>query len=153
MFRLRTGLQHTHIPYRGGGPALNDLIAGQVKFFFSNGAASIGHVQSGALRAIAHTGRGRLRTLPDVPAIADTLPGFEAYEWNGVFVPAGTSPAIVHKLNAGLNATLRHPDVIERFHALNVEFRENTPEEFGAFVKDEMEKWGRVVREANIKLG
>jgi tripartite-type tricarboxylate transporter receptor subunit TctC len=153
MFRLRTGVKLNHIPYRGGGPALNDVIAGQVKFFFSNGAASIGHVESGALRAIAHTGRGRLRTLPGVPAVADTLPGFEAYEWNGVFVPAGTPAAIMHKLNAGLNATLRHPDVIERFAALNVEFRENTPEEFGAFVRAEMEKWGRVVREANIKLG
>ncbi len=87
MFRLRTGVKLNHIPYRGGGPALNDVIAGQVKFFFSNGAASIGHVESGALRAIAHTGRGRLRTLPGVPAVADTLPGFEAYEWNGVFVP------------------------------------------------------------------
>src|ERR1700738_2643988 len=153
MFRLRTGVKLNHIPYRGGGPALNDVIAGQVKFFFSNGAASIGHVESGALRAIAHTGRGRLRTLPGVPAVADTLPGFEAYEWNGVFVPAGTPAAIMHKLHAGLNATLGHPDVIERFAALNVEFRENTPEEFGAFVRAEMEKWGRVVREANIKLG
>jgi tripartite-type tricarboxylate transporter receptor subunit TctC len=153
MFRLRTGVKLNHIPYRGGGPALNDLIAGQVKFSFSNAAASTGHVQSGVLRAIAHTGRGRLRTLPDIPAVADTLPGFEAYEWNGVFAPAGTPAAIVHKLNAGLNATLRHPEVIERLQALNVEFRENTPEQFGAFVGEEMEKWGHVVREANIKLG
>src|ERR1700732_4437764 len=153
LFRFMSGVKVNHVPYRGGGPALNDVIAGQVKFFFSNGAASIGHVESGALRAIAHTGRGRLRTLPDVPAVADTLAGFEAYEWNGVFVPAGTPAAIMHKLNAGLNATLRHPDVIERFAALNVEFRENTPEEFGAFVRAEMEKGGRVVREANIKLG
>jgi tripartite-type tricarboxylate transporter receptor subunit TctC len=142
-----------HIPYRGGGPALNDLIGGQVKFFFSNGAASIGHIQSGALRAIAHTGRGRLRTLPDIPAVAETLPGFEAYEWNGVFVPAGTPAPIVAKLNAGLNAVLRQQEVIDRLNALNVEFRENTPEEFRAFVKAEMQKWERVVREANITLG
>jgi tripartite-type tricarboxylate transporter receptor subunit TctC len=153
MFRLRTGVRLNHIPYRGGGPALNDLIAGQVKFYFSNGAASIGHVQSGAVRAIAHTGRGRLRTLPELPAVAETLPGFEAYEWNGVFVPAGTPAQIVAKLNAGLNAVLRRPEVIERLNALNVEFRENTPEEFREFVKAEMEKWGRVVREANITLG
>ena len=142
-----------HIPYRGGGPALNDLIGGQVKFFFSNGAASIGHVQSGALRAIAHTGRGRLRTLPEIPAVAETLPGFEAYEWNGVFVPAGTPAPIVAKLNAGLNAVLRQQEVIDRLNALNVEFRENTPEDFRAFVKAEMQKWERVVREANITLG
>lgn len=153
LFRLRTGVKLNHIPYRGGGPALNDLIGGQVKFFFSNGAASIGHVQSGALRAIAHTGRGRLRTLPEIPAVSETLPGFEAYEWNGVFVPAGTPAPIVAKLNAGLNAVLRQQEVIDRLNALNVEFRENTPEEFRAFVKAEMQKWERVVREANITLG
>lgn len=153
LFRLRTGVRLNHIPYRGGGPALNDLIGGQVKFFFSNGAASIGHVQSGALRAIAHTGRGRLRTLPEVPAVAETLPGFEAYEWNGVFVPGGTPAAIVAKLNAGLNAVLRQQEVIDRLNALNVEFRESTPEDFRAFVTAEMQKWERVVREANITLG
>jgi len=153
LFRLRTGVKLNHIPYRGGGPALNDLFGGQVKFFFSNGAASIGHVQSGALRAIAHTGRGRLRTLPEIPAVAETLPGFEAYEWNGVFVPAGTPAPIVAKLNAGLNAVLRQQEVIDRLNALNVEFRENTPEDFRAFVKAEMQKWERVVREANITLG
>jgi tripartite-type tricarboxylate transporter receptor subunit TctC len=153
MFRQRTGVKLNHIPYRGGGPALNDLIGGQVKFFFSNGAASIGHVQGGVLKAIAHTGRGRLATLPDLPAVAETLPGFEAYEWNGVFVPAGTAPEIVRKLNAGLNTVLRQPDVAARLKQLNVEFRENSPEEFRAFVASEMEKWGRVVREANIKLG
>ena len=153
LFRLRTGVKLNHIPYRGGGPALNDLIGGQVKFFFSNGAASIGHIQSGALRAIAHTGRGRLRTLPEIPAVSETLPGFEAYEWNGVFVPAGTPAPIVAKLNAGLNAVLRQQEVIDRLNALNVEFRENTPEEFRAFVKAEMQKWERVVREANITLG
>ncbi|MET0634025.1 MAG: tripartite tricarboxylate transporter substrate binding protein [Xanthobacteraceae bacterium] len=153
MFRLRTGVKLNHIPYRGGGPALNDLIGGQVKFFFSNGAASIGHVQGGAVKAIAHTGRGRLGTLPDLPAVAETLAGFEAYEWNGVFVPTGTAPEIVRKLNAGLNATLRQPDVIERLKGLNVDFRENTPDEFRAFVAAEMEKWSRVVREGGIKLG
>jgi tripartite-type tricarboxylate transporter receptor subunit TctC len=153
MFRLRTGVKLNHIPYRGGGPALNDLIGGQVKFFFSNGAASIGHVQGGAVKAIAHTGRGRLGTLPDLPAVAETLPGFEAYEWNGVFVPTGTAPEIVRKLNAGLNATLRQPEVIERLKQLNVDFRENTPEEFRAFVAAEMEKWSRVVHEGGIKLG
>jgi tripartite-type tricarboxylate transporter receptor subunit TctC len=88
-----------------------------------------------------------------VPAVAETLPGFEAYEWQGLFVPAGTPAEIVQKLNAGLNAVLRQPDIAERLKQLNVEFRENTPEEFRGFVAAEMEKWGRVVREANIKLG
>lgn len=153
MFRHMAGVKLNHIPYRGGGPALNDLIAGQVKFFFSNGSSSIGHVQSGTLKAIAHTGRERLPSMPDLPTVAETLPGFEAYEWNGVFVPSGTPPEIVQKLNAGLNAVIRQPDISQRLKGLNVEFRENTPEEFRTFVAAEIEKWGRVVREANIKLG
>jgi len=153
LFRHVAGVKINHIPYRGGGPALNDLIGGQVKYFFSNGASSIGHVTGGAVKAIAHTGRGRLETLPDLPAVAETLPGFEAYEWNGVFVPTGTPAEITKKLNAGLNATLRQPDVSARLKTLNVEFRENTAEEFRAFVAAETEKWGRVVREANIKIG
>jgi tripartite-type tricarboxylate transporter receptor subunit TctC len=153
MFQHRASIKLNHIPYRGGGPVLNDLIGGQVKFYFSNAAASIGHVQSGTIKCIAHTGTGRLAALPDVPAVAETLPGFEAYEWNGVFVPAGTPPEIVDKLNAGLNAVLRQPDIVARLKQLNVEFRENTPQEFRVFVAAEMEKWGRVVREANIRLG
>jgi tripartite-type tricarboxylate transporter receptor subunit TctC len=153
MFRHMTGTKINHIPYRGGGPALNDVIGGQVKFFFSNGSASIGQVQAGAVKAIAHTGKGRLGTLPDLPPVSDTIPGFEAYEWNGVFVPTGTSREIVQKLNTSLNALLKQGDVPERLNKLNVDYRENTPEEFGAFVKAEMEKWSRVVKEANIKLG
>jgi tripartite-type tricarboxylate transporter receptor subunit TctC len=153
MFRHMTAIKINHIPYRGGGPALNDLIGGQVKFFFSNGAASIGHVQGGAVKAIAHTGRSRLAALPDLPAMSETVPGFAAYEWNGVFVPTGTPAEIVQRLNTGLNATLRQPDIIARLRSLNVEFHENTSEEFRAFVAAETEKWGRVVREANIKLG
>ena len=153
MFRHMTGTKINHIPYRGGGPALNDVMGGQVKFFFSNGSASIGQVQGGSVKAIAHTGKGRLGTLPDLPPVSDTIPGFEAYEWNGVFVPTGTPREIVQKLNAGLNGMLKQPEVTERLNKLNIDYRENTPEEFGAFVKAEMEKWSRVVKEANIKLG
>jgi len=150
-FRQVAGIDINHIPYRGGGPALNDVIGGQVKFFFSNGSASIGQVQAGAVKAIAHTGKGRLRTLPDLPPVSDTIPGFEAYEWNGVFVPTGTSPEIVKKLNAGLNEVLRQPDIVARFKSLNIDFKENTPQEFRSFVVAETEKWGKVVRSAGIK--
>ena len=153
MFRHVTGTKINHIPYRGGGPALNDVIGGQVKFFFSNGSASVGLVQSGKVRGIAHTGKGRLATLPDLPPVSDTLPGFEAFEWNGVFVPTGTSAAIIQKLNAGLNGMLKQPDVTDRLDKLNVEYRPNTPDEFRAFVAAEMERWSRVVKEANIKVG
>jgi tripartite-type tricarboxylate transporter receptor subunit TctC len=153
LFRHMTGGKINHVPYRGGGLALNDLIAGQVKYFFSNGASSIGHVQSGVVRAIAHTGKGRLPNLPDLASMEESLPGFEAYEWNGVFAPAATSKEIVTKLNAGLNGTLRQADIIARLKQLNVDYRENTPEEFGKFVKSETERWGRVVKDANIRIG
>jgi tripartite-type tricarboxylate transporter receptor subunit TctC len=153
LFKERTGLKITHVPYRGGGPALTDVIAGQVKFFFANGSAAVGFIKAGKLKAIAHTGKGRLASMPDVPPISDTLPGFEAYEWNGVFVPHGTPRDIVKKLNAALNAALVSPQVSARFAALNIQSNQNTPEEFGAYVADQMTLWSRVVKEANIKLG
>jgi tripartite-type tricarboxylate transporter receptor subunit TctC len=153
LLKFRAKVPINHIPYRGGGPALNDVVAGQVKYFFSNGSSSVGLVRGGNVRAVAHTGKGRLGTLPDLPAVEDTIPGFEAYEWNGVFVPKGTSAEIVRKLNAGLNEVLRQPDIVARFKSLNIDFKENTPGEFSAFVAEETEKWGKVVREAGIKLG
>jgi tripartite-type tricarboxylate transporter receptor subunit TctC len=153
MFRHMTGTRINHIPYRGGGPALNDVMGGQVKFFFSNGSASVGLVQAGSVKGIAHTGKGRLATLPDLPPVSDTIPGFEAYEWNGVFVPTGTPAEIVQKLNAGMNAMMKDPVVTDRLDKLNISYRQNTPDEFRAFVASEMERWGRIVKEANIKLG
>jgi tripartite-type tricarboxylate transporter receptor subunit TctC len=153
MFRFMTGVKVNHVPYRGGGNALTDVIAGQVKFFFSNGSSVVGLIQSGQLKAIAHTGKGRLKSLPDVPPTSDTLPGFEAYEWNGVFVPHGTPPEIVRKLNGAINEAISSPEVKQRFEQLNIDSRPTTPEEFAAFVKDQTERWSKVVKEANIKLG
>jgi tripartite-type tricarboxylate transporter receptor subunit TctC len=153
MFRKATGIKINHVPYRGGGLALTDVMSGQVKFFFSNGSASIGLIQGGKLKAIAHTGKGRLGSLPDIPPVSDALPGFEAYEWNGVFVPHGTPREIVAKLNRALNAALASPEVSNRFKQLNIESRPNTPGEFARFVDDQMKLWGGVVKDANIKLG
>jgi tripartite-type tricarboxylate transporter receptor subunit TctC len=153
LFRVMSGVKVNHVPYRGGGPALNDVIAGQVKFFFSNGSSVVGMIQGGQLKAIAHTGKGRLKTLPDIPPASDTLPGFEAYEWNGVFVPRGTPAAIVRTLNGAINQAIGSPEVKARFEQLNIESHQSTPEEFSAFVRDEMERWGKVIRDANIKLG
>jgi tripartite-type tricarboxylate transporter receptor subunit TctC len=153
MFRHVTGIKINHVPYRGGGVALTDVMAGQVKFFFSNGSSVVGLIKGGKLKAIAHTGHGRLESLPDIPPVSDTLPGFEAYEWNGVFVPHGTPAPIVRKLNTSLNAALSSPEVSERFKQLNVSSRANTTEEFRSFVEDQMKLWSGVVKEANIKLG
>jgi tripartite-type tricarboxylate transporter receptor subunit TctC len=113
----------------------------------------VGLLKGGKVKAIAHTGKGRLESLPDIPPASDTLPGFEAYEWNGVFFPHGTPKPIVQKLNAALNAALRSPEVSARFAQLNIVSRQNTPEEFHEFVEDQMKLWSGVVKEANIKLG
>jgi tripartite-type tricarboxylate transporter receptor subunit TctC len=153
MFRHRTSIKISHVPYRGGGLALNDVMSGQVKFFFANGSSVVGLIQGGKVKAIAHTGKGKLTSLPDIPPVSETLPGFEAYEWNGVFVPRGTPGEIVQALNRGLNAALRDPNVISRFEQLNINIRTTTPKEFRAFVQEQMALWSRVVKEANIQLG
>jgi tripartite-type tricarboxylate transporter receptor subunit TctC len=153
MFRHMTGIKINHVPYRGGGLALTDVMSGQVKFFFANGSAVVGLIQAGKLKAIAHTGKGRLASLPDIPPISDTLPGFEAFEWNGVFVPHGTTETVVRKLNAALNAAIVSPQVTARFAELNIQSHRNTPQEFRSYVDAQMELWSRVVQDAHIKLG
>jgi tripartite-type tricarboxylate transporter receptor subunit TctC len=153
MFRFMTGTKVNHVPYRGGGPALNDVMSGQVKLFFSNGSSVVGLIQSGTLKAICHTGKGRLKSLPDIPPASETLPGFEAYEWNGVFVPHGTPADIVRKLNATINEAIASSDVKDRFEQLNIETRATTPDEFRAFIADQTQRWGKIVKDANIKLG
>ena len=153
LFKRRADIKINHVPYRGGGLAIPDVMSGQVKFFFSNGSSVVGLIQGGKVKPLAHTGKGRLASLPDIPPLSDTLPGFEAYEWNGVFVPHGTPAEIVAKLNGALNETLRSPQVSERFKALNIEWRENTTAEFAAFVREQTELWGKIVKDANITLG
>jgi tripartite-type tricarboxylate transporter receptor subunit TctC len=133
--------------------ALTDVMAGQVKFFFANGSSVVGLIKGGKVKAIAHTGKGRLNSLPDIPPVSDTIPGFEAYEWNGVFAPHGTPAEIVKKLNGAVNEALASAEIKERFAQLNIDSHATTPEEFRAFVKEQTERWGKVVKEANIKLG
>ena len=153
LFRERAGIKINHVPYRGGGLALTDVMAGQVQFFFANGSSAVGLIKGGKVKAIAHTGKSKLASLPDLPAMSDTLPGFEGYDWNGVFVPHGTPAAIVQKLNAAANKALTSPQVTTRFAELNVETHPTTPQEFRAYIESQMELWSRVVKDANIKLG
>ena len=153
LFKRAANIKINHVPYRGGGLALNDVMAGQVKFFFANGSSVVGQIKGEKVRAIAHTGKGRLGSLPDISAASDTLPGFEAYEWNGVFVPHGTPAAVVQKLNSALNAALKTPEVQARFGQLNIDSHPNTAEEFKAFVAEQTDKWAKIVKEANIRLG
>jgi tripartite-type tricarboxylate transporter receptor subunit TctC len=153
MFGHVTGIKINHVPYRGGGLALTDLMSGQVKFFFANGSSVVGLIKGGKLKPIAHTGTERLESLPDIPPASDTIPGFEANEWNGVFFPRGTPKPIVAKLNTALNQALVSPEVSARFKQLNIVSRKNTPEEFHEFVEGQMKLWGKVVKDANIHLG
>jgi len=153
LFARRAGIKINHVPYRGGGLAITDVMAGEVNFVFSNGSAVVGLIKAGKVKAIAHTGKGVLASLPDIPAMADTLPGLEGYDWNGVFVPHGTPSEIVQKLNAAVNAAIASPQVTARFAELNVQTRPNTPAEFASFIDGQMQLWSRVVKDANIKLG
>jgi tripartite-type tricarboxylate transporter receptor subunit TctC len=151
LLKQTAGISLNHVPYRGGGPALNDVVAGHISYYFSNASASTGMVQSGQVIAIAHSGTGRIQAFPDLPSVADTLPGYAAYEWNGVFAPAATPPAIVAKLNEGLNEVMTDPAVNQRLASLNVAVRRNSPEEFRQFFEGEVTKWARVIREGNIQ--
>ena len=128
-------------------------MAGQVKFFFSNGSSVVGLIKGGKVKAIAHTGKGRLESLPDIPPVSDTLPGFEAYEWNGVFVPHGTPAAIVRSSTRGSTRRCARRKSRSASSSSTSMSRQNTPEEFHAFVEEQMKLWGKVVKEANIKLG
>ncbi|WP_160938434.1 Bug family tripartite tricarboxylate transporter substrate binding protein [Teichococcus coralli] len=152
LFRLAAGIEVNHVPYRGGGPLATDVIGGQIRYGFANASGAMTHVKGGLLRAICHTGSGRLTSLPDVPPMSDTLPDTVAYEWNGAFVPTGTPDAVVARLNEAMNAAIRAPAVAARLAELNVGTRPNTPEEFTTFLRGEWDKWHRVVRDGNIHV-
>jgi tripartite-type tricarboxylate transporter receptor subunit TctC len=153
LFRLRTGAPLNHVPYRGGTPAVSDLIGGQIKYAFVDGAAILPFIRAAQVRALAHNGDGRLASLPELPPMSDYIPGFEAVVWNGLFAPTGTPEPVIRRLNAELNGMLRDTDFQARLNGLNMATRPNTPAEFRAFVAEEMQRWGTVVREARITVG
>jgi tripartite-type tricarboxylate transporter receptor subunit TctC len=144
-------LDITHVPYKGGGDALTDVIAGRIEMTFVGVPAALPFIKSGKLKALAITGTRRLAELPAIPTVAETLPGFEVSSWNGFFAPAGTPAAIVNRLNDQLAQILRLPDVKERLTTLGAEPMTGTPEQFGMYVREEIAKWGKVVKAAGIK--
>ncbi|WP_159351390.1 Bug family tripartite tricarboxylate transporter substrate binding protein [Roseomonas harenae] len=152
LFARAAGITVNHVPYRGGGPAVQDVIAGQIPFVFGSASGTTIHARSGAVRAIAHTGTGRLAALPDVPAVAETLADFEALDWQGVFVRRGTPEPIVERLADEIGAVLREPEIAERLTSLGAPPSPMRPAQFEAIVRADLEKWGRVVREAEIRL-
>jgi tripartite-type tricarboxylate transporter receptor subunit TctC len=146
-----SGVDMLHVPYRGSAPALTDLMGGQVQVLFDNMPSSIEYIKAGKLRALAVTTATRAQVLPDVPTVADSLPGYEASQWYGVGAPKQTPAEIVAKLNAEINAALADPAMKARFADIGGEALPGSPADFGKLIAAETEKWGKVVRAANIK--
>jgi len=151
LFKMMTGINMVHVPYRGGAPALTDLIAGQVQVMFDNIPTSADHVRSGRLRGLAVTGAERSQVLPDLPTVAEFLPGYEASAWYGLGAPKNTPAAIIERINAAVNAILADPASQARFTELGASLLPGSPADFGKLLADETEKWGKVVKFAGAK--
>jgi tripartite-type tricarboxylate transporter receptor subunit TctC len=151
LFKMMTGVNLVHVPYRGAGPALTDLIAGQVQVYFAQMMASIEYIRAGKLRPLAVTIATRSDALPDIPTVSEFVPGYEASTWAGVGAPKGTPIEIVDKLNNEINAALANPKFKARLADLGATVLPGTPADFGKLIADETEKWGKVIRSANIK--
>jgi tripartite-type tricarboxylate transporter receptor subunit TctC len=151
LFKMLTGIQMTHVPYRGSAPALTDMISGQVQVMFDNIPSSIQHIRAGKLRPLAVTGTTRSDLLPEVPTVADYLPGYEASAWYGFGAPRGTPPDIIEKLNKTVNAILADPAVKAKFAEMGATLIVSSPADFAKYVADETEKWGKVVKFSGAK--
>ena len=152
LFKTMSKTDLVHIPYKGNVPALTDVVGGQTSMLFATMPTAMPLARAGRLHALAVTGAQRNPAAPEVPAIAETLPGFEVTNWIGIFAPAGTSPEIVAKLNAEIMRIMKLPEVQARLVTEGAKSRANTPAEFGAFQKTEMAKWGKLIREARIAV-
>jgi tripartite-type tricarboxylate transporter receptor subunit TctC len=151
LFNMMAGIKMAHVPYRGEAPAITDLLAGQIQVVFSTPGSSISYVKAGTLRALGVTSAKSMDVLPQVPAIGAFLSGYEAVSWSGIGAPAKTPPAIVEKLNGAFNAALADPQLKSRLAEFGAVVMTSTPAEFGKFIGTEIEKWGKVVKFANIK--
>jgi tripartite-type tricarboxylate transporter receptor subunit TctC len=150
LFKMMAGVDMVHVPYRGGAPAINDLLGGQVQVLFSIVVETIEHIRAGKLRALAVTTATRLDVLPHIPTVAEVLPGYEASGWQGVGVPKNTPTEIMDKLNKAINAGLADPKIKARLADLGGIVLAGSPADFGRLIAAETEKWGKVIRAANI---
>jgi tripartite-type tricarboxylate transporter receptor subunit TctC len=151
LFKMASGVDMVHVPYRGAAPALTDLIGGQVQIMFDSVASSIEHIRAGKLRALAVTTASRLETLPELPPVGDFVPGYEASTIAGVGVPRNTPAEIIGKLNNEVNAALADPKIKTRLGDLGGTVLPGSPADFGKLIAEETAKWGKVIRAANIK--
>ena len=153
LFNLQAGTKIVHVPYKGGGPAIIDLLAGNINLIFATGASSINHVKAGKIRALGVTTAKRSALAPELPTIAEAgLPGFEANNWNGIVVPAKTPRTIINRLNKEFTAALTLPDIKEFLFTQGLDAAPGTPEAFGAYIKSETAKWAKVIKAAGIKV-
>ena len=152
LLKLRTGIEMVHVPYRGGAPAVTDLLGGQVQVYFSPLPESIETIRAGKVRALAVTTAKRSEALPDVPTVGESVPGFEASTWQGIGAPKNTPAEIVERLNKEINAGLADPTIKARLADLGSMPTPMSPADFEKFIVEETEKWGKVIREANIPL-
>ena len=151
LFKMMTGVPMTHVPYRGGAPAVTDLLSGQVQVVFGTITTSSEHIRAGKLRALAVTTATRSDVLPDVPSMAEFVPGYEASNWNGICAPKNTSAEIIDRVNQAINAGLAEPKIKARLAELGGVILPGSPADFGKLIAEETEKWGKVIRAANIK--
>ena len=153
LFKILAKVEVVHVPYKGGGPAMADLVGGQISGSFASMPSSIPFVRNGKLRALAVTAPKRSPAAPEVPTVSEAgIPGFSVLDWQGMFTTAKTPAAVVSKLNAEIKRALTLPDVIEKLATTGVEIQTTSPEEWGRFVQSEIEKWAKVVKTAGIKL-
>lgn len=153
LFQSMAGIRWTHVPFKGAAPASVAVISGEIDFAFGATIGLLGNVQSGRLRAVAVTGLKRFTELPDVPTVAESgVPGYSATGWYGFYAPAGASPALVRRLYNEATRALGAPDVREKLARSGNEYVMSTPEEFTGFIRAEIAKWTKVVREANIRI-
>ena len=153
LFKQLTGTDMVHVPYRGSGPAVQDLIAGNVQAMFDSVPSSAASTRDGRLRALAVTTRHRIAAFPDLPTIAEAgVPGYEISTWYGIWAPARTPPAIINRLQQAVAAAARNPETRARFDALGAEPVADSPEDYARFVRAEFDRWGKLVRDARIKL-
>jgi tripartite-type tricarboxylate transporter receptor subunit TctC len=151
LFKTVTGINMVHVPYRGGAPAISDLIGGQVQVYFGVLSASIEYIRTGKLRALAVTTATRSPALPDVPVVADFVPSFEASDWYGIVAPKNTPAEIIDKLNKEINASIADPIMKARLADMGGTALAGSPADFGKLIADKTEKWGKVIKFANIK--
>jgi tripartite-type tricarboxylate transporter receptor subunit TctC len=152
LFNVSAGTKITHVPYKGGGPAMTDLLGGQINLIFATAASAVPHVQSGKIRAIAVTTIKRSQLVPDLPTVAEAgLPGFEANNWYGVVVPAKTPKPIIDRLHKEFVAVLNMPDIKDILFKQGLDAAPGTPEKFGAYIKSETAKWAKVIKASGAK--